>query len=334
MHPTLAAKSPLIQVMLAAVEAAADNTRAQKQRFSESVRIKPNEALSGRKDYVTGIDTSNQSIIFDQLRSLYPSYHCFGEELGADHAKPNPIAGDRQWVLDPIDSTRNLVAGTSDYSISLACQEFREGVWVTVAGVVAMPNQHKTVWAERGQGAHEITLAKTEHGYQSVERPVQVVKHHRTGTNAFDERAVEILSVKQGEGLELDLLHALHGLDRRIIRMIDSGAKALAEFGTERHGIITAGLTEPDKTAGLLIAQEAGAEMAEYQLPTQPGEAPQSGHTLHLVAADAEMLEAMKRLVERTLEARHVPIVPGTVVTSAKTAKAPTTALERNGRAA
>ena len=101
------------------------------------------------------------------------------------------------------------------------------------------------------------------------------------------------------------MLNLLHGKDRRIIRMIDSGAKALAEIGTERHGIITAGLTELDKTAGLLIASEAGAVQATYTIPPKAGKSLVSGNQLHVVAADEEMLAEMERTVLKGLKRIH-----------------------------
>lgn len=290
--------SPIISAMLAAVSAAGENTLEHCERLTLDMHTKPNETLAGKKDYVTAIDESNQRQIFAYLKKHFPNIHCYGEELGEDHAKSNPQIGDKQWVLDPIDSTRNLVAGTSDYSISLACQQYTEKGWETIAGVVAMPGKHRTVWAELGAGAHQIV--HTPHG--TNESPIRITKHHRNGSAAFDERAVEVLLVKEAQALEPSVWQQLHAIDRRIIRMSDSGAMALASIGTERHGIITGGLTDHDKTAGLLIAQEAGAVTKTYSLPykaTPCDTQQQARNCLHLVAADEEMLAAMEQILAK-----------------------------------
>jgi fructose-1,6-bisphosphatase/inositol monophosphatase family enzyme len=194
-------KSELIQDMLDAVEAASIQTRRVIRETGVEISTKPNEALAGRKDYLTSEDKNNQRLIFEKLKAKYPDTHRFGEEDGLDTAKQNPEEGDTQWVLDPIDSTRNFVAGTADYSISLGCQEFRHGQWVTIADVVAMPKQHKTVWAEKGKGAFEQVLDGEFPNFARVEHPVKVIKHHRTGDAAFEGRAVEVLLVKEGEQL-------------------------------------------------------------------------------------------------------------------------------------
>ena len=167
-----------------------------------------------------------------------------------------------------------------------------------------MPAKNKTVWAEKDNGAYEIDKASAS------EKKIQLVQHHKTGNEAFDARAVEVLLVKEMDALEMPVLGRFHAIDRRAIRMIDSGAEALALLGTDRHGIITGGLTEHDKTAGLLIAKEAGAAMTEYRLLYTPkeGDTQQaSRHVIHVIAADEEMLTEMRRITERELIAAGKP---------------------------
>jgi myo-inositol-1(or 4)-monophosphatase len=308
-----APRSELIQDMLDAVGKGEANTRKLWRDPKLKTLSKHNEALGGKKDYVTKeVDERNQRIIFKHLAANYPDTEKFGEELGQDKSEGEPSAGDARWVLDPIDSTRNFIAGTSDYSISLAHQVFRHGGWHTDAGVVAAPGHNKVFWAEEGQGAHVVRVEGSSQGAPRVIEEAVHVRAHLTGTrldsgldSALLERVVEILLVKEAEPLELAVISQIHAADRRAIKMIDSGALALAMIGTERDGMITGGLTEYDKRAGLLIAKEAGAAMSEIVLPGLEGT---SGGTVHVVASDPPMLKALETVV-RNAVARAKPRV-------------------------
>jgi fructose-1,6-bisphosphatase/inositol monophosphatase family enzyme len=300
-------RSELIQDMLDAVERAEINTRKFWRNPKLKALTKENEALKGKKDYVTKeVDERNQQIIFGHLVTRYPQTEKFGEELGQDRSNEVPLPGDTRWVLDPIDSTRNFICGTSDYSISLAHQAFHDGHWHTDAGVVAAPGHNKVFWAEKGKSAHVIRVEGSSQGLRTLLEEEIHVRALLSGgivgsqlENALLERMVEILLVKESEPLELFVIQKIHGADRRAIKMIDSGALALAMIGTERDGMITGGLTEYDKTAGLLIAKEAGAVMSEIRLKGHEGT---SGGTVHIVASDPQMLQALEDVVKSAVK--------------------------------
>jgi myo-inositol-1(or 4)-monophosphatase len=301
------ARTALIQDMLDAVARAEANARRFWRSPDLKALSKENKALRGKRDYLTHeVDERNQRIVFDYLDPKYAHVSKLGEELGLDKPTEAPSIGDTRWVLDPIDSTRNFVAGNSDYSISLAHQEFGAGAWHTIAAVVAAPGHNKVFWAEADKGAY-LTKGdgRSPDASRLIDEPVRVKVHPPTENAtctleaALLERTVEILLVKEAEPLELSVIHQLHVADRRAIRMIDSGALALALIGTERDGMITGGLTEYDKAAGLLIAREAGAAMAELQLE---GLNRSSGSTLHIVAADQPMLRALVDVVHFAIQ--------------------------------
>jgi fructose-1,6-bisphosphatase/inositol monophosphatase family enzyme len=292
--------------MLVAVGKAEANTRSHWRHPRLTILLKNNPALHGKKDYVTAeVDEENQRIIFDHLADKYPHTRPFGEELGQDTSPANPSPGDTRWVLDPLDSTRNFIAGTSDYSISLAYQEFRSANWQSMAAVVAAPSHNKVFWAEQRRGAFQVRVETTSQDIlERIEERVRVRKRSASQElgsrldRALQERMVEILLVKEAEALELAVIKQIHDADRRAIKMIDSGALALSMMGTERDGVITGGLTEHDKTAGLLIAKEAGAVMTEIQLK---GYEAVSGGIVHVVASDQTMLRALAEVVNHAV---------------------------------
>jgi histidinol-phosphatase len=73
-----------------------------------------------------------------------PDDAVLGEEFGGDQE----VAG-RQWVIDPIDGTKNFVRGVPVWATLIALLE--DGV--PVAGVVSAPALSRRWWASRGAGA-------------------------------------------------------------------------------------------------------------------------------------------------------------------------------------
>ncbi len=92
---------------------------------------------------VTMADKATEEMIRGKLGLQRPNDTIVGEEMGGD-AK----AG-RQWIIDPIDGTRNYMHGNPVYGTLIALQE--EGV--TVVAVVSAPQLGKRWWATKGGGA-------------------------------------------------------------------------------------------------------------------------------------------------------------------------------------
>jgi fructose-1,6-bisphosphatase/inositol monophosphatase family enzyme len=148
--------------MLQSVEEAYLYAKYSQGDPSVEVRRKPNPALHGTPDYVTAVDENSQTKILGYLKGKFPEVGALAEEAGMDREDAHAKKGDKRWVLDPIDSTRNYVAGTPDYSISLAYQEFDNGHWDTKASVIAAPGHDKIFWAEKGKGAYVIELVTVQ----------------------------------------------------------------------------------------------------------------------------------------------------------------------------
>jgi histidinol-phosphatase len=73
-----------------------------------------------------------------------PEDGILGEELGAS----GPT--ERRWILDPIDGTRNFVAGRPRWGTHVALELDGE----IVVGVITRPVLGSSWWASRGGGAH------------------------------------------------------------------------------------------------------------------------------------------------------------------------------------
>jgi histidinol-phosphatase len=93
---------------------------------------------------VTEADRAIEATIRQMLAAERPADSILGEEEGAT------AGGDRRWVIDPIDGTRNYSRGVPVWATLVALEE--QGV--VHIGVVSAPALGHRWWAERGSGAY------------------------------------------------------------------------------------------------------------------------------------------------------------------------------------
>ena len=75
-------------------------------------------ARKGPTDYVTDIDRAAEVAIIDILKEAYPEHSFLGEETGL--TKGTKEEAEYQWIIDPLDGTKNFVHGFPEYAISIA----------------------------------------------------------------------------------------------------------------------------------------------------------------------------------------------------------------------
>ena len=94
---------------------------------------------------VTDADRGAEEQLRSSLTEQRPDDSIFGEELGG-----TPAFTGRQWVLDPIDGTKNFVRGVPVWSTLIAL--LVDGT--PVVGVVSAPALGRRWWAGDGEGAY------------------------------------------------------------------------------------------------------------------------------------------------------------------------------------
>lgn len=94
---------------------------------------------------VTEADVAVERQIREQLQRWRPDDRVVGEELGGAGAGP------RRWIIDPIDGTRNFVAGGAEWGVNVALQDADD----LVVGVVVAPELGQRWWGGRGIGAFQ-----------------------------------------------------------------------------------------------------------------------------------------------------------------------------------
>jgi len=94
---------------------------------------------------VTDADEAVEEAIRSILARERPGDAIFGEEQGG-----TPVFEGRQWVIDPIDGTKNFVRGVPVWASLIALLE--DGV--PIVGMVSAPALNRRWWAGHGLGAH------------------------------------------------------------------------------------------------------------------------------------------------------------------------------------
>jgi histidinol-phosphatase len=97
---------------------------------------------------VSDADTAVERAIRATLARARPRDGVLGEEYGAAEAAAGP--GTRQWVIDPIDGTKNFVRGVPIWGTLIALMEGDQ----PVVGLVSAPALGRRWWAATGHGAY------------------------------------------------------------------------------------------------------------------------------------------------------------------------------------
>lgn len=145
-------REPIINI---AVEAArsAGNLIIRAMKRMDTVKI----AEKGPNDFVTEVDERVEQEIISIVRKAYPSHGFIGEESGE-------IEGDDyQWIIDPIDGTRNFIHGFPHFAVSIAVMHKNR----IEHGVIYDPTRQELFTATRGKGAQlndrRIRVAQRKH---------------------------------------------------------------------------------------------------------------------------------------------------------------------------
>lgn len=93
---------------------------------------------------VTDADQAVETALREVLAAERPQDQILGEEFGGTAA----FSG-RQWIIDPIDGTKNFVRGVPVWATLISL--LRDGV--PILGVISAPALHRRWWATSGQGA-------------------------------------------------------------------------------------------------------------------------------------------------------------------------------------
>lgn len=95
---------------------------------------------------VTRADREADSLLREALPRILPA-GWLSEETKDDQAR---LGQERVWIVDPLDGTKEFVAGVPEYAVAVALVEHGE----PILGVIHNPVSGDAFWAVRGEGAY------------------------------------------------------------------------------------------------------------------------------------------------------------------------------------
>ncbi|HTM62926.1 MAG TPA: inositol monophosphatase family protein [Gammaproteobacteria bacterium] len=131
-------REPIVNIAIEAARAGASiiNRALKRPDMIKIAEKRPN-------DFVTEVDQKVEQEIIFHIKRAYPDHSILGEESGETEGN------EYQWVIDPIDGTRNFIHGFPHFAISIAIMHKGR----VEHGVIYDPNRQELFTATRGKGA-------------------------------------------------------------------------------------------------------------------------------------------------------------------------------------
>lgn len=235
-----------------AVNVAARAAREAGAILLEELQRPQKIGYKGEVDLVTQADVRSERCVTARLRRAFPDHRIIGEELGAQEARRS---GARYlWYVDPLDGTTNFAHGFPVFAVSLGLVEGDR----PIAGVIYNPVLDEMFTAIRGGGARlngkTIHVSRVPRLGESLLGTGFPVRKRSANPNIryYWEYTLRSHGVRRAGAAALDLCSVACGR-----------YEAFWEFG----------LKPWDTTAGVLLVEEAGGKVTDFDgNPYHPGD--------------------------------------------------------------
>lgn len=202
------------------------------------------QTKSHENDFLTEADLGVSELFVKKVKEAYPGHAILSEELdeivneGAEY----------EWVIDPIDGTRNFAVGIPSWCISIALAKDGE----TILGALYNPLSDQLFFAEKGKGSFlngkKLQVNNTQHL----------------------ESSLGIMVRANGSGIYGDYFERFRAVYTKLILESDAWLvnygtvfnKAFVATGGMDFAVGNAGMTW-DFLALFLICEEAGAVVTD-----------------------------------------------------------------------
>lgn len=197
-------------------------------------------------DLVTIADRESENVIIDLLHERYPDHAFLAEESGARFAHTENIEEKFTWAIDPLDGTTNYTHQFPIFSVSIALLYGS----MPIIGVIYNPIVGELFHAIKGQGAYldgqPIKVSEVKEVSESLLVTGFSYDRRVNPDNNFEE-FFKLTILSQG------------------VRRMGSAALDLAYVAAGRFdGYWERGLKPWDMAAGVLLVQEAGGLVTDY----------------------------------------------------------------------
>src|SRR5438128_4810160 len=194
-------------------------------------------------DLVTQADKRSERFIVERLTKYFPE-HAIAAEEGTGHESAS--ASDYRWHVDPLDGTTNFAHGYPCFCVSIALAQ-RDTL---LAAVVFNPFYNELYAAARGEGA-------TFNGKKIAVSKVATLSTSLLCTG-FPVRNRKFSPNLQYYG---EFTQRSHGVRRDGSAALDLAGVASGRF----DGFWEFGLNKWDTAAGVLLIQEAGGRVSDFE---------------------------------------------------------------------
>lgn len=208
----------------------------------------PNHAdtKSASVDLVTAADRASEALIVERLKDQFPDFLIIGEEGGAYENSGD--ADSYRWYVDPIDGTTNFAHGIPHFAVSMALTTDKNE---PIFGVIYDPMRDECFSAVKGLGAtlnsKPIHVSKTEKLAQSVVGsgfPYNKWTSPENNAENWGNFVVRSQGIRRLGSAALDMAYVACGR---------------LDGYWEHH------LSRWDVFAGIVIVQEAGGKVTDYE---------------------------------------------------------------------
>lgn len=222
-----------------AIETAKDAGRVLMEKFG---RI---EAVTKKGDInlVTEADLASEALIIERIKSHFPRHSILAEEAG--NAVIIGDDGGHKWIIDPLDGTTNFAHGYPCFCVTIALEHDGE----IVLGVTYDPTRDELFAAERGRGATLNGKSMRVSATDSLGDALIVTgfPYDIARRNDFARHLTQMLL-------------SCRGVRRDGSAAIDMAYVACGRF----DGFWEEGLNPWDMAAGILLIEEAGGRVSNY----------------------------------------------------------------------
>lgn len=137
-----------------AIEAALAAGAAIRGYYQDSYTVKE----KGQDNPLTDADLASNQIIFDRMRSEFPTYGWFSEESVDDESR---LTAESVWIVDPLDGTKEFTLGIPEFVVSIALIVANR----PAVGVLYNPIKDELYSGVVGQGAqfNRVACAVSSH---------------------------------------------------------------------------------------------------------------------------------------------------------------------------
>lgn len=191
--------------------------------------------------FATEADTTSEQFLIAELKKLFPEASFYAEESGK-----SGTPGDYCWVIDPLDGTTNFAHQIPYWCISVALTHKN----VPIVGAIYNPLQDEYFFADRGKGAW------------CNGEPIRV-----SDPEKFADALIAV-GVPYPNEQRAPIVHLAEKIAKKAygIRHLGAIALDLAMIASGRlDGVILTGLAWWDVAAGIVILEEAGGKITDFE---------------------------------------------------------------------